>query len=133
MGIYGTRGGDGDILVVDDDPMIRDMLSEAMRSAGWTVDTAENGEEALRKAKDHDFKAIFLDWMMPKMTGIQCLQALRGLPRHASTVVFMLTGESNVANVSQAGRLKVREYLMKPVRLPDVLSKIKDALGEPPE
>src|SRR4051812_26494215 len=69
--------GDPQLLVVDDDPSMRRLLSVLLRSEGYTVDQASDGEEALKKAFTHGHDLILLDLNMPGMSGEQVFLTLR--------------------------------------------------------
>lgn len=68
----------GSLLVVDDDPAIRGLLTQVLKREGYEVDTAENGAEALTKieAREQKYDAILLDLMMPVMSGFEVLDEL---------------------------------------------------------
>ncbi len=67
------------ILVVDDDPIIRKLLLEVLTNDGHLVTTAEDGVEALEKAKSQSFGLIFMDVHMPRMNGLEALVAIRAI------------------------------------------------------
>lgn len=71
------KDADAHLLVVDDEPNIRDLLSAALRFAGFSVTTAANGNEALKEAHDSAIDLIVLDVMMPDMDGFTVTRRLR--------------------------------------------------------
>ncbi|MCB0133668.1 MAG: response regulator, partial [Caldilineaceae bacterium] len=81
------------ILVVEDDRRIRDLLRRGLLFEGYTVDTAEDGETALRVARENLPDAVILDIMLPKMDGLEVCRRLRS----ASNVpIMMLTARDSV-------------------------------------
>ena len=67
----------GTILIVDDDPMIRNLLTQALERSGFTVKMAKNGEEALEVAIDPDIDLIIMDGSMPKMGGFEASKIIK--------------------------------------------------------
>ncbi|MFZ2491157.1 MAG: response regulator [Thermoanaerobaculia bacterium] len=111
------------VLVIDDDESSRDLLSRFLIKQGFQVETATNGVDGLRIAKEILPSAITLDVMMPNMDGWQVLSALKNDPIMSAIPVFMIT---MVENRSLGYALGVSEYLRKPVdftRLAEMLSK----------
>src|SRR5437016_5649387 len=69
--------GHGGLLVVDDEPFLRDAVATSLRFLGYDVTTAENGAEALRLAREHPFDLVVLDVMLPDIDGFQVIGRLR--------------------------------------------------------
>jgi CheY-like chemotaxis protein len=72
------------VLVVDDDASIRSVVSELLQDEGYVVDTAEDGAQALRRARDAPPEAILLDLMMPVLDGLGVRRRVPALPRLCS-------------------------------------------------
>ncbi len=100
--------------MADDDRMARMLLARSLTQAGHTVETAENGREALELIRANDYDAILLDLMMPEMDGYQVLEALLadGVVRH--TPVIMVSGFDELAGVVTCLELGAEDYLHKP-------------------
>src|SRR5512147_531382 len=81
------QGKEGRVLVVDDEPMVRETLGQVLADEGYVVDLAVDGETALERVRAARPDAILLDLMMPGMNGRQFLQALRAEPRYAHVPV----------------------------------------------
>ncbi len=113
------------VLVIDDEPAVRDLMSRSLSSEGIRIMTAADGEEGLRKAKELHPDLIFLDVMMPKMDGWAVLTALKADPILMQIPVVMLT---IVTNKEMGYVLGASEYLTKPIdrdRLADVIDKYR--------
>src|SRR5258706_2802254 len=80
----------GRILVVDDEPMVRDTLGQLLAEEGYIVDVAVDGADALDRVHAARPDAILLDLMMPNMNGRQFLQALRDDPTYSSVPVLIM-------------------------------------------
>ena len=100
------------ILVVDDERNIRKNLGMMLEAAGYAVDTAGNGEEALTKSKEQHYDIAFVDLQMPKMGGLELTRFLRGLS--STTAIVILTAYGSVANTVEAMKLGATDFLEKP-------------------
>jgi response regulator RpfG family c-di-GMP phosphodiesterase len=106
------------VLVVDDEPAIRDIVSDVLAPDRYVVRTAENGDEALRLLSADKYDVVLTDIEMPKMSGLQLLDRLRGL-KHVPLAVVM-TGYATVDNAIDAMRMGAYDYLEKPFKLDDI-------------
>lgn len=121
----------GTVLVIDDDPTVRDLLRRFLEKEGFGVEAASGGEEGLRMARELRPHAITLDVMMPGMDGWAVLAALKADSDLDSIPVIMLT---IIDDKSMGYALGASEYLTKPVdreRLCSVLEKYCQKEGEP--
>lgn len=115
--------GSGSVLVIDDDPEVRQQLAELLQREGYEVELAGSGEEGLRRARAINPSIITLDALMPEMDGWAVLSELKKDPKLASIPVVMV---SIWPETERAFALGVAEYLSKPVdatRLAAVLKK----------
>jgi adenylate cyclase len=103
------------VLVVDDDPVNRSMLSRSLEVDGHEVTTVENGAEALELAGSQDFDVVLLDVVMPGMDGYQVLERLKADPELRHLPVVMVTGVDDVASAVRCIELGADDYLSKPV------------------
>ena len=100
------------LLVVDDEPIVRESMSAWLADEGWLVDTAEGGREALEMARLHAYAAVLLDLRMPGVDGIETLRALRRLS--PSLPVVMMTAQGDVATEAEVMQAGARDYVAKP-------------------
>jgi DNA-binding response OmpR family regulator len=113
---------EGRVLVVDDEPMVREMLGQELTGAGYVVDLAVDGETALERVHAARPDAILLDLMMPGMNGRQFLQALRAEPAYAHIPVIIMTAVLGLeVNLATLGASEVVE---KPFDIDDLLNKV---------
>src|SRR5574340_397670 len=99
------------ILVVDDEPSIRDFVRRALETHAYAVDLAENGWEALAKFDQRTYAAVILDIMMPQMDGLEVCRRLR----HTSiTPIIVVTALDDEADKIAALNLGADDYLSKP-------------------
>ncbi len=122
----GTRGA---LLVVDDNPENRDMLTRRLRRRGYEVGEAENGVQALELAAGREFDVVLLDVMMPVMDGLETLRRLRRTRSVAELPVIMTTAKGESEDVVQALTLGANDYVTKPINHPVALARIETQLS----
>jgi len=125
------QGSRGTILVIDDEPTARELIATHLTGAGFTVETAANGVDGLKRARELRPAAITLDVMMPQIDGWTVLAALKGEPELADIPVVIVT----IVDEQRRGvALGAAGYLTKPIdreRLVEMLSRLRrmDSLG----
>jgi two-component system nitrogen regulation response regulator NtrX len=115
------------VLVVDDDKGVREALSEYLISLGYTVVTAENGEEALRQYRKGEFDVIMADLIMPNMDGMELLGRIRDT-KNDEVIFLMITGHPSIGTAVEAINRGADDYITKPFHLEDVKLRIAKAL-----
>lgn len=110
------------ILVVEDEPDLRDMLAKTLRAANYAVDVAADGEEGLVKTDSWPYDAIVLDLMMPKVDGWQFLAKLR--KQHA-TPVLILTARDALGDRVQGLDSGADDYVVKPFEATELLARLR--------
>lgn len=116
------------ILIVDDDLELRINLSEILKGEGYGVDAAASAQEALEKMRAGEFAVVLLDFMMPKMSGMDALVEIRRLrPR---SKVIMLTAFATIENAIEAVKKGASDYITKPFKIPELLTTVRRALEE---
>jgi two-component system NtrC family sensor kinase len=116
------------ILIVDDNRQIVAALTDVLQSKGYNVLSAHNGRHGLRLAVEREPDLILLDWNLPQLSGYEVLESLREQGNQAPVVLTTMYGSESVA--VQAFRLGVRDYIPKPLRVPETLAAIEQALAE---
>jgi DNA-binding NtrC family response regulator len=114
------------ILVIDDDPLIRDSLDESLKNEKYHVILAENGREGLDRFGGEDFDLILLDYSLPDMDGLSILEHVKAATPHQ--VVIMMTGFSSVENAVRAMRMGVYDYIKKPFDMDELLITVEKSL-----
>jgi class 3 adenylate cyclase len=103
------------VLVVDDDPVIRSMLTASLEASGHEVTTAKDGSEALELVRAEGFDVILLDVLMPGMNGDQVLEHLKDDPKLRHVPVVMVTSLDDVRSAVRCIELGADDYLPKPI------------------
>jgi CheY-like chemotaxis protein len=93
-----------ELLLVDDDPVIRKSYGNQLRAEGWNITIAADGYEALQAGEEREFDVVLLDLRMPFRNGAEVLRAMRARPRFAQTVVFLLAQPGDADLVDRAMR-----------------------------
>jgi diguanylate cyclase (GGDEF)-like protein len=116
------------ILVVDDDPDIARFVEVNLRSAGYDVAVAADGEEALEKAGELRPDLVLLDVMMPRIDGFEVAQRLRKNPQTANTSIIMLTAKALSADKVTGLQSGADDYIIKPFDPIELLARVKGTL-----
>jgi len=114
------------ILVVDDEPDMRWILTNVLKKKGYRTITADDGKKAVQKVIENDPDIILLDIRMPEMDGIQVLEKVREL--NPSTQVIIITAFTDIKNAVQAMKMGAYDYLIKPFDNNELLLIIERAL-----
>lgn len=116
------------ILVVDDEPDILELVEYNLQKEGYEVHTAENGNEALKKAAEINPDLVLLDVMMPKMDGMETCIELRSNPKLEHTVVAFLTARGEDYSQISGFDAGADDYITKPIKPRVLVSRIKALL-----
>ena len=120
---------DKKILVVEDEPDIREAMAEALSDANFEVFTAENGSIGLEKALAEQPDLILLDIKMPVMDGHETLKRLRRDPWGQSAKVIILTSMDDMKNIADAHEGTITDYVIKAHNsLEEILQKVRQAV-----
>ncbi len=113
------------VLLVDDEEPFVEALGKRLNARGLSVQTSNNGEDAVEKAKDHAFDVIVLDLAMPGIDGIETMRRLREVD--ADLQIILLTGHGSIERAVEATKLGAIDFLQKPASLADLLELIQEA------
>ena len=116
------------ILVVDDSPTDRQFLSDMLSKSGFSVSTAENAEDAMKKVKAQRPDLVLMDVVMPGQNGFQATRTLAKDDATKSIPVILCTSKGQETDKVWGMRQGARDYIVKPVNAADLLAKIA-ALG----
>jgi len=112
------------ILIADDEPDILEIISYNLNREGYETYTAKNGVEAVEKAKSVNPDLIILDVMMPKKTGMEACQILRGMPQFQNTLIIFLTAMSDETSQIRGLELGADDYVSKPISTKVLVSRV---------
>lgn len=117
------------ILIVDDEPDTVGLIEITLKPAGYLLDRAFNGSEAIRKIKEQAYDLILLDVMMPEITGFDVVRLLHEEAKSIPPIIF-LTAKSSPEDIEMGNILGASAYIVKPATRGQLLDAIKAALYE---
>lgn len=118
------------ILLIDDSLSIRKFVGRMLENAGYQVDTAVDGEDGLRKASAQPYRLIFTDLEMPKLNGLEVIQALRSRPQTQQTPVVVMTTRAGDKHRQMALSIGASSYIAKPVEERALLQEVERWVGQ---
>jgi len=116
------------ILLVDDEPDILEIVGYNLSTEGYTVITAKNGIEAVKKAKKEKPQLIILDVMMPEMDGIEACEQIRLIPDLKNVIITFLTARGEDYSQVAGFEAGADDYITKPIKQKVLVSKVKALL-----
>jgi two-component system, OmpR family, phosphate regulon response regulator PhoB len=105
-----------DILLIEDEPVIRELVTSMLNDGPVQVQCASNGLDGLKLAKTRPFQLILLDVVLPQMDGITVCRMLKSDPSTESIPLYMLTAKARKADVDTALKAGANGYIQKPFR-----------------
>lgn len=114
------------ILVVDDEPVARQSLTDILKLEGFNVASAPNGQSAVEFVRTHNVDLMIVDLKMPGMDGLEVVQVINQVS--PETEVILLTAYGSTETAIQALRLRIHDYLLKPASPAQILSTVKKGL-----
>lgn len=116
------------ILIVDDEPSVVELVHYHIKLHGFDADTAFDGNEAVKKLERASYDLLILDQMLPGMSGIEVLKAVRSKKETANLPVLMLTAKSDESDVVLALNFGADDYMSKPFRVHEMIARVKALL-----
>ncbi len=114
------------ILVVDDEPVSRQSLSDILKLEGYAVSAVPNGQAAIEHIRTHPIDLMIVDLRMPGMDGLEVIQVVNQVS--PETEVILLTAYGSTDTAIQALRLRIHDYLLKPASPVQVVASVKKGL-----
>lgn len=115
------------ILVVDDEPVARQSLTDILKLEGYLVNSVPNGQAAVEHVRTHPVDLMIVDLRMPGMDGLEVIQVINQVS--PETEVILLTAFGSIESAVQALRLRIHDYLLKPASPAQILASIKKGLS----
>ncbi len=115
------------ILVVDDEPVARQSLTDILKLEGYLVQSVPNGQAAVEHIRTHAVDLMVVDLKMPGMDGLEVIQVVN--QTSPETEIILLTAHGSIETAVQALRLRIHDYLLKPASPAHILASVKKGLG----
>lgn len=115
------------VLVVDDDPLLRELGVRLLQSLGHRAEAVGDGEQAVQAVRSGDYDAVLIDYDMPHRDGVSATRGIRRMGgKFATLPIIMVSGRNDALSMSQARAAGVDAYFVKPLRI----GVLREALGE---
>jgi len=118
------------ILVVDDEPGIRQSLCGVLTDEGFSANAVESGEQCLEELRVHSYEVVLLDIWLPGMDGLETLAHIEEMPPDTRPAVIVISGHGNVETAVKATKLGAFDFLEKPLTIQKVVVVVKNALQQ---
>ncbi len=118
------------ILVAEDERDIRELIAFTLRFAGFEVELAANGAEAVERAPQVRPDLILMDVRMPRMTGYQACTALMQIPEMQSTPVVFLSAKGQESEIQEGLSVGAAQYILKPFAPDELINQVKQILQQ---
>ncbi|WP_456480651.1 response regulator transcription factor [Nautilia sp.] len=109
------------ILLIEDDEKIAKIIEGGFRKVGYRIDIAKDGEEGLYMAQNNNYDVLIVDWMLPKISGIELLKKLK---KEKNTPALILTAKSDIDDKVE-GLSVADDYLTKPFEFEELIARLK--------
>ena len=119
---------DPTILVVEDDPGVRDALERALGFEGYAVETARDGAVALSMLRDNTYDVILLDVMIPKISGFEVCRRLKADPATRDIAIVLVTALSDTGDHERGVECGTDDFITKPVNRIELVTRVKSLL-----
>ncbi len=116
------------ILIIDDDPAIQLLLKRTLKSQGYELTVASDGEEGLAKARQMRPSLVICDWVMPRMNGLEVCTQIKAMPELSTTFFILLTSMGSVEDRVKGLDAGADDFLCKPIEMNELKARVRAGL-----
>ncbi len=116
------------VLIVEDEPAQREVLSYNLEAEGFRTSTADNGEAAIRAVQEDPPDVIVLDWMLPSVSGIEVCRQLKAKPETREVPIIMLSARSEEVDRVRGLETGADDYVVKPYSVNELMARVRTQL-----
>lgn len=117
------------ILLAEDEAVLRMLICDTLEDEGYELDVACDGEEALRKLGQGQYALVILDYMMPRMSGLEVLIAARSMSQHKKTKILFLSAKNQQSEQNKVMDAGADEFMSKPFSPSELVMKVGEMLN----
>ena len=126
----GLQMSETKVLIVDDESFIINLLKNGLTENGFDVITADNGFDAILAVEEHKPDVVITDIMMPRLTGLEFLKALKSNPATTDVPVFLISAMDQADMVQEGLDLGAADYITKPFKINEIIGKLRHHFPE---
>lgn len=116
------------ILLAEDEPILRMLIMDSLEDEGYDIDVACDGKEAFDAIINHHYDLVILDYMMPRMTGIEVIEQVRVMPQREGLPILMLSAKSQQAEQDKVMEAGADAFMTKPFSPLELIAKVEEML-----
>ncbi len=113
------------VLLVEDNPLNMELILEILRSQGFTVETADDGEKGIKKAESAAYDLILMDIALPGMDGVEATKMIKNRPEYRNVPVVALTAFAMAGDKERLLKAGFDEYISKPLDVHDFIERMQ--------
>ncbi len=123
-----AQSGPARLLIADDNPQLVELLEAYLSDSDYQIETAADGDEALRKVQQRHPDLVLLDIMMPRISGFEVCKRLRADPATRDIAVLMITALDQPSDIDRALDVGTDDFLTKPINKSELLLRVRSLL-----
>ncbi|WP_409344473.1 response regulator transcription factor [Paenibacillus sp. MBLB4367] len=117
------------ILLAEDEAVLRMLITDTLEDEGYEIDVACDGQEALALIQKNDYRLLILDYMMPKMTGLEVIPHVRGMPDRKHAKILMLSAKTQQAEQDRVMAAGADDFMPKPFSPMELARRVGELLN----
>lgn len=117
------------ILLAEDEPVIRMLITDTLEDEGYDIDIATDGAEAMTYIEKNQYDLLILDYMMPRMTGMEVIGKVREMPENQQLKILMLSAKNQHSERERVMQIGANEFMSKPFSPMELIRRVREMLS----